>query len=123
MLETNDLFLVFICVLMMPITWEEATVTETRVVPYFCHNLEGDFSKLRFNRRDLGGNHLGDVCMVRLSIALFLHYLNINARYTAIAVASFGISYVSRCGQWPGGFARLTPAVLSWISMATYGNI
>ena len=57
MLETNDLFLVFICVHMMPITWEEVTVMETRVVPYFFRNLEGAFCKLRFNRRDLVGNH------------------------------------------------------------------
>ena len=47
----------------------------------------------------------------------------IDVRYTAIAVASFGHKYVSRCGQWPGGFARLTPAVLSWISMSTSGQI
>ena len=44
-------------------------------------------------------------------------------RYTAIAVASFGHKYVSRCGRWPGGFARLTPAVLSWIYMSTSGKI
>jgi len=73
-----------------------------------------DFHLCTHDAHHLGRSH----CHGDSGGALFLRQ---SGRYTAIAVASFGISYVSRCGQLPGGFARLTPAVLSWISKATYG--
>ena len=36
-------------------------------------------------------------------------------RYTQIAVASFGPTRQTKCGQKPAGFTRLTPEVLDWV--------
>ena len=40
-------------------------------------------------------------------------FIKIGYHYLQIGVASFGVT--SQCGRYQGGFARLTPSVLSWI--------
>ena len=40
-------------------------------------------------------------------------FIKIGYHYLQIGVASFGVP--SQCGRYQGGFARLTPSVLSWI--------
>ena len=44
---------------------------------------------------------------------------NPSLRYTQTAVASFGPSRQTDCGQKPGGFTRLTPEVLNWVKTVT----
>ena len=41
-------------------------------------------------------------------------FIRLRSRYLQIGVASFGFGK-KRCGEFQGGFARLTPNVLSWI--------
>ena len=45
--------------------------------------------------------------------------LIIQFRYTAIGVASFANRNIKKCGKWPGGFARITSELVSWIRSAT----
>ena len=48
------------------------------------------------------------------NLSKFLHI-----RSTAIGVASFAHKNIRKCGKWPGGFARITTELVSWIRYAT----